>query len=1167
MSRDVLTVGSTMRIPLLYRGEYSQWSERFMNYLEEQTDGEAMINSIKNGDQPFLRVTQVSITGTSSTEQPPLKDKSIWSDQKKKIQKIDRLTRSLLIQRLSNDIYSLIDSNKTTKDIWDALARQMLGSKYGEQDRKAAKCGYLKDNYELNLKFLNNLKPEWKQYATMMRQNKNLMDINIDALYNILKQNQGDVNDAMGLKKKTVVLTSDPLALIAEKTKVSKRKEKVVVSLDFEGSDEDAFSELKKITALLAKAFNRKKFYSKPTNNNLRTSPASNSANKKQEFVKSDDKKEDKKVEEKKRDMSKVKCYNCKKECHFAKDCKKSKVKDYEYYKIKMLVAKKDKDEQVLLVEDHAWMESSSDSDQEINANMVFMAKIKKVLSDSEASSSSVDDKITEQTSSLKPCVSTVILEKIIIDLEDEVVSLLAKEKEILETIESLKSKGFETSEKEISELENHSENDCQVVENVYDDLENLNVIDPGMFKLNTLSSVRRPKPSGAMWKKKGSSNTVKADLSSLNHSNLNKNVKRYSCKDSMLCNNLHLRDTQSAHACNNARNAYCNATMNAYDDVNDLFVFDDMSIRKSQVSKMTFRKKPSASLNAPSRSKLNKSLPRIIRCSKHMTGNRAILANFVKKFLEMVRFGNNDFALIAVYGDSLEVAFRRSSCFVRNEHGVDLLTGFFFAILIVASTSFSSEFHHNKQLVKNNLVRGLPKMKFEKDHLCFACEQGKIHQKHHKSKTAFTSNQPLYLLHMDLRGPMRVESINGKRYVLVVVDDFSRIEPANMAKALKDADWVIAMQDELDQFTRLKVWRFVPKPEGKTIIKTKWIFKNKKDERIARIEAIRLFLAYAAHKDFTVFQMNVKTSFLNGILKEEVYVGQPLGFVSKQFPDHAYALNKALYGLKQAPRAWIFINQSKYIFDILKRFGIENYDTIPTPMVEQAKLKLDLVGKLVDHTVYQSMIGSLMYLTSSRPDIMFASYQANPNEHHVSVVKRIFQYIKGTINLDLWYPKDFGFDLTAYSDTYHAGCHIDRKSTSGSVQVLGDKLVCWPSKKQDCVSISTAESEYVDVSGCYAQVLWMRTQLTDYGFFFDKVPIYCDSKSAIAISCNPVQNTRTKHIDVRYHFIKDHVEKDFIELYFVGTEYQLADLFSKSLPEARFNFLVEKLCMMSRET
>nr|GEZ40605.1 uncharacterized mitochondrial protein AtMg00810-like [Tanacetum cinerariifolium] len=161
------------------------------------------------------------------------------------------------------------------------------------------------------------------------------------------------------------------------------------------------------------------------------------------------------------------------------------------------------------------------------------------------------------------------------------------------------------------------------------------------------------------------------------------------------------------------------------------------------------------------------------------------------------------------------------------------------------------------------------------------------------------------------------------------------------------------------------------------------------------------------------------------------------------------------------------------------------------------------------------------MYVTSSRPDIMFATcmcarYQANPNEHHVSAVKRIFRYFKWTINLGLWFPKDYGFDLTAYSDADHAGCHLDRKITYGSVQFLGDKLVYWSSKKQNCVFISIAKSEYVVVSSCCAQVLWMRTQLTDYGFFYDKVPIYCDSKSAIAISCNPVQHTRTKHIDVR---------------------------------------------------
>nr|GEX40996.1 hypothetical protein [Tanacetum cinerariifolium] len=261
-----------------------------------------------------------------------------------------------------------------------------------------------------------------------------------------------------------------------------------------------------------------------------------------------------------------------------------------------------------------------------------------------------------------------------------------------------------------------------------------------------------------------------------------------------------------------------------------------------------------------------------------------------------------------------------------------------------------------------------------------------------------WTKDHPLHKIIGDPKSNVRTTGQLANSCLFSCLLSF--IEPANVAEALRDANWVSAMQEELDQFARLKVWRLVPRSEGKTIIKTKWIFKNKKDKSslviqnkarlvtvgysqqegigydesiapVAQIEAIHLFLAFAAHKDFTVFQMDVKTSFLNEILKEEV-------------------------------------------------FGMENYDTVLTPMVEQAKLKLDLVRKPVDHTDYRSMIGSLMYVTSSRPDIMFATcmcarYQANPNENHMSAVKRIFCYLKWTINLGLWYSKDSGFDLTAY--------------------------------------------------------------------------------------------------------------------------------------------------------
>nr|GEW08329.1 retrovirus-related Pol polyprotein from transposon TNT 1-94 [Tanacetum cinerariifolium] len=372
----------------------------------------------------------------------------------------------------------------------------------------------------------------------------------------------------------------------------------------------------------------------------------------------------------------------------------------------------------------------------------------------------------------------------------------------------------------------------------------------------------------------------------------------------------------------------------------------------------------------------------------------------------------------------------------------------------------------------------------------------------------------------------------------------------------------------------------------------------------VARMEAIRIFLAYAAHKSFTMFQIDVQTAFLHGSLKEDVYVCQPEGFIDADYPSHVYKLKKALYGLKQAPRDWydelstfllqnnffkgtidptlsrrhlsvnqspcgIFINQSKYVLEILNIYRMESCDSVGTPMETKDKLDLDQNGTPVDATKYHSMIGALMYLTSSRPDIVHATclcarYQAKPTEKHLKEVKKIFRYLQGTANTGLWYTKDYGYELTGFLDVDYAGCKDTFKSTSDGAQFLGEKLVSWSSKKQDCTTLSTAEAEYVSLSACCAQILWMRTQLTDYGFHFNKILIYCDSKSAIGISCNSVHHSRTKHIAFCYHFIKEHVEKGTIELYFVKTDYQLADIFTKPLPTDRFSYLVCCLGMRS---
>nr|GEV40775.1 hypothetical protein [Tanacetum cinerariifolium] len=271
----------------------------------------------------------------------------------------------------------------------------------------------------------------------------------------------------------------------------------------------------------------------------------------------------------------------------------------------------------------------------------------------------------------------------------------------------------------------------------------------------------------------------------------------------------------------------------------------------------------------------------------------------------------------------------------------------------------------------------------------------------------------------------------------------------------------------------------------------------------VARIEAIRIFLANVAHKNMTIYQMDVKMDFLNGELKEKVYVSQPEGFVDQDNPSHVYKHKKALYGLKQAPRACprgIFINQSKYASKIVKKYGLTSIDYVDTPMIENKKLDEDLQGKPIDATLYRRMIGSLMYLTASRPDLIY----------------------------------DTDMSLAAYADADHAGCQDTRRSTSGSAQFLGDKLVSWSSKKQKSTAISSTKAEYISLSGCFSQILWIRSQITDYGFQFNKIPLYCDNKSVIALCCNNVQHSRAKHIDVRYHFIKEQVENGIVKLYFV---------------------------------
>ena len=271
---------------------------------------------------------------------------------------------------------------------------------------------------------------------------------------------------------------------------------------------------------------------------------------------------------------------------------------------------------------------------------------------------------------------------------------------------------------------------------------------------------------------------------------------------------------------------------------------------------------------------------------------------------------------------------------------------------------------------------------------------------------------------------------------------------------------------------------------------------------------------------------------------------------------------------IKQA-KDGIFISQTKYCKELLKRFGMDKAKAVATPISTSCYLDKDEGGKSVEITKYRGIIGSLLYLTASRPDIMFsvclcARFQSNPKETHMVAAKRIMKYLSGTTDMGLWYPKGSSCNLVGYSDSDFAGCKVDRKSTSGTCHLLGNSLVSWASKKQSSVALSTAEAEYVAAGSCCAQILWLKQQLLDFGVSLDHILIKCDNTSAISITKNPVQHSRTKHIEIRHHFIRDHIQKGDCIIEYVDTSRQLADIFTKPLPKENFFFIRREIGLTS---
>ncbi|GJY64030.1 putative ribonuclease H-like domain-containing protein [Tanacetum coccineum] len=368
----------------------------------------------------------------------------------------------------------------------------------------------------------------------------------------------------------------------------------------------------------------------------------------------------------------------------------------------------------------------------------------------------------------------------------------------------------------------------------------------------------------------------------------------------------------------------------------------------------------------------------------------------------------------------------------------------------------------------------------------------------------------------------------------------------------------------------------------------------------VARVEPIRLFLAFASFMNFHVYQMDVKSAFLYGTIKEEllelgdillvqVYVddiifGSTKKYLCDEFEQIMHnrfqmsSMGELTFflGLQVNRKREIFHYQDKYVGEILKKFGFSSIRTTSTPMETNKALTKDEDGEDVDVHLYRSMIRSLMYLTSSRPDIMFSvcaysRFQVQPKFSHLNAVKRIFRYLKGQPKLGLWYPKDSPLILEAFSDSDYAGAILDRKSTTGVYLVTlvvlsysGSDIVTPLCKKQTVVANSTTKAEYIAASHCCGQVLWIQNQMLDFGFNFMQTKIHVENESAICVVKNPVYHSKTKHIEIRHHFIRDSYKKRLVEMVKIHTDNNVVDLLTKAFDVSRFNFLVASIGMLN---
>nr|GEU79303.1 retrovirus-related Pol polyprotein from transposon TNT 1-94 [Tanacetum cinerariifolium] len=1271
--QDIYAAGSENRPPMLNKDNYVPWSSRIIWYARSRPNGKMIVDSIENG--PYVR-QMIATLGEPDLPVPipetfhEQTDEELTENDIKRMHADDQAIQTILLG-LPTDVYATIDSCETAKEIW-----------------------------EPNLKFLNNLQPEWKRHVTIVRQTKNLYEADFTQFYDFLKMNrdeniEGNGGNQFGQYARQVAQNQQ--GYNAWQNGGIQVAQNAVQNLGVQnGGNQNGL-----VVVLWIANQNG--------NGNIVAASAEGNGNGNQD-----------------------RCYNCRGLGHIARNCiARPRIRDAAYLETQLLIAQK---------EEHA-----STSGTQLNKALVYDTN---GSAEVQVNDNCYDNDIYNMFTQEEQYMD--LLEPI-----PEPQLMPQNDNHVTSVTPSMVQSGgtVETSFAPNEETRAHQE---IVYRNLIDQVAHVNMVNYNMRATNAELKYKNLEiqflKEAAKFVRDFKSLAKEADESLDKQKSLELEIERL-LKASVRTSVTPQVDKpklivvtpcpKKLHASVPSRSVPQPKEFNVVKHSNRHVTFKENvssdTVNSSSTGLVhtarTRRQQPKGNTRndrVPSASKSSKAKKNVIVEDHHrnlsLSKNKktisfernniklAIRNDKSKNFCGTVRFGNDHIVEIMGYGDlkwgnititmvyfveglghnlflvgqfcdaDLEVAFRRNTCFIRDLDGLDLIKGnrttnlcsinlYNMAsaspiCLMSRATSTKSWLWHQRlthlnfntinDLAKNDLVSCLPKFKYAKEHLCSSCEQGKSKRASHPPKPVSNSKQRL---HMDLCGPMRVASINGKWYDLAeaiatacytqnrsiihrrfiktpyeliqgIKPDISylyvfgalcylkndredigklgakgyigffigysansvayRVYNWRTKKMMETMNATFSELSAMDfeqnsskpglqsltfgQFSSGHELTYAPstitpqKPserdldilseplhneyfggqpseaprtvpaalviqnlqaltasmaiQDSTPTPTNSLNTTKSSHNVddqsqqhaqqkeiifysqlhlllimfrmpcsreiylsiflphlplnARMEAIKIFLAYAAHKGFIVYQMDVKTAFLHDSLNEDVYVCQPKGFIEADHPSHVYKLKKALrfdddiLVVNQSPSG-IFINQSNYVNEILKKYGLNNCDTI---------------------------------------------------------------------------------------DADYAGCKDTFKSTSSEAQFIDKKLMSWSSKKKECTLLSTAESEYVSLSACCAQVLWMRTQLTNYGYHFNKILIYCDSKLAIAISCNPVQHSRIIHIAVRYHFIQKHVEKGTIELYFVKTDYQLADIFTKELPVDRFYYLVRRLRM-----